>query len=482
MRRWLGRFGILLGCTVLCIVVSYQYAQATQPRHYTELTFPELPPIQLPDYERIELSNGLVIYLAEDRELPLVGGSALLRTGSRWEPGDQTGLAALTGQLLRSGGTTARSVDAINEFLEQRAASIETGIGTTSGSASFSTLSEDLDPVLELFAEILRQPAFAQDRLELAKQQYRASIARRNDNPNQVTSREFRKVLYGDKSPYARTIEYDTLANIERADLVDYYNQYVRPDQMIIGIVGDFDKADLRQKLETLFGDWQVGDRPLPDLPGVSQANEGVIFAVDQPQLTQSFVQLGHLGGTLDNPDLPALAVLNEVLNGPGGRLYDEVRSRQGLAYSVYGVWSAQYDYPGFFVAGGATQTETTAAFIQGIRREIERLREVPITAEELQQAKDSVLSSFVFNFQRPGQTISRLMTYEYYNYPADFIFQYQRGIEAVTSADLQRVAQQYLDPEQLVTLIVGNTDVIQPELKQELPDLPVKLIELADD
>lgn len=188
---------------------------------------------------------------------------------------------------------------------------------------------------------------------------------------------------------------------------------------------------------------------------------------VDQPQLTQSYVQIGHLGGRLDNPDYAALDVLNGVLNGFGGRLFNSVRSRQGLAYSVYGAWSPRYDYPGVFIAGGQTRSETTVPFIQAISAEIKRLQAEPVASAELAYAKDSVLNSFVFNFEDPSQTLTRLMRYEYYGYPADFLFRYQRSVEATTAADVQRVAREYLKPENLVTLVVGNTAAIQPPLTQ---------------
>jgi zinc protease len=157
--------------------------------------------------------------------------------------------------------------------------------------------------------------------------------------------------------------------------------------------------------------------------------------------------------------------VLNQVMNGFGGRLFNEVRSRQGLSYSVYGFWSPRYDFPGTFVAGGQTRSDATVPFIQAVRAEIEKFRTTPITPEELASAKDQVLNSFVFNFQDPSQTLARLMRYEYYGYPEDFLFRYQRAVKATTIEDVQRVAQKYLQPDKLVTLVVGNAQAIQPPL-----------------
>jgi len=223
------------------------------------------------------------------------------------------------------------------------------------------------------------------------------------------------------------------------------------------------------------FGDWQPQDTNVPPLPPVTPQAEGGVFFIERPQLTQSYIQMGHLGGMLDSPDYPALSVLNGVMNGFGGRLFNELRSRQGLAYSVYGYWSPGYDYPGVFVAGGQTRSDATVSLVRSMLAEIERLRREPISPEELAYAKDSVLNSFVFKFQTPSQTISRLMLYEYYGYPADFVFRYRQGVEATTIADVQRVAKKYLVPDKMLTLVVGNSAAIEPPLT----DLGAKVTQL---
>ena len=217
---------------------------------------------------------------------------------------------------------------------------------------------------------------------------------------------------------------------------------------MILGIVGDFDSKQMRSLIQKYFGSLPSSRIPQLQLPPVSQANQSKMFQVNLPQLTQSYVQLGHLGGKFNSPDYPALDVMNQVLNSFGGRLFNSVRSRQGLAYSVYGVWSPRYDYPGVFAAGGQIKAE-------------------PVKPAELAFAKESVLNSFVFNFEDPSEILSRLMRYEYYDYPADFLFRYQQSVKATTTADVQRVAKQYLKPEQLVTLVVGNATAIQPPLTE---------------
>lgn len=450
------------------LTFNFSWVATAAAKHYTDLQFAPLSEIQLPKYERFVLDNGLVVYLMEDHELPLVSGTALVRTGSRWEAGEKTGLADLVGSVMRTGGTLKHSPDELNEILEQRAASVETSMSEAAGSASFESLSEDLETVFGLFAEVLREPTFAQEKLDFIKTQVKGNIARRNDNPNSIASREIRKLIYGQNSPYARTVEYATLDKITREDLLKFYQEYFYPNNMILGIVGDFNAKKMRSLIQSQFGDWKPNSKiAKTPLPSVSPANLGGVFFVNQPQLTQSNILVGHLGGKFDSPDYAALDVMNGVLNGFGGRLFNEVRSRQGLAYSVYGMWSPRFDYPGMFIAGGQTRSDATVQFIKALQTEIKRLQTQTVTEKELQFAKESTLNSFVFNFQDPAQTLSRLMRYEYYGYPADFLFRYQKAVTTTKTADIQRVAQKYLKPENLVTLVVGNQTAIQPPLTE---------------
>lgn len=472
--------GLLTLVTIL--VVSWQpVAIANTALHYTELEFEPLGELEFPAYERYELDNGLVVYLMEDHELPLVSGSATFRTGSRFEPADQVGLANIMGDAMRLGGTDNIAADQLNQALEQRAAAIETGVDIDSGTASFNALTEDLNSVFALFADVIQHPAFAEDKIALLKNKYSGSIARRNDDPSDISRREFRKLVYGANHPYARTIEYSTLEAIDQTSIRQFYQASVRPEQTILGIVGDFDSRQIKALIEEYFSDWQgTGDAlNVEDLPEVDQTNAGV-FMVEQPQLTQSYIQIGHIGGQLNDPNHASLSVLNEVLNGFGGRLFNEIRSRQGLAYVVYAFWAPRYDHPGLFIGGGQTRSPATVPMVEAVQAEIQQTRTTPVTIEELERAKDSVLNSFVFNFQQPSQSLDRLIRYEYYGYPQDFVFQFREEVEKTTPETVLAAAQKYLKPEQLVTLVVGNSEEIDPDLANLSENQTVNQIDIS--
>jgi zinc protease len=450
------------------------------PQTYDRIQFPPLPELKLPLYEQFTLKNGMKVFLMEDHELPLVEGSLLVKTGSRHEDPKRTGLAGITGNVMRSGGTTKHAADELNEILEQKAASIEAGIGTSSGSVGFSSLTEDLPTVFDLFTEVIQSPALPQDKIDLAKFQVRGGIARRNDQPNAIMGREFRKLIYGNTSPYARTVEYTTIDSIDQSDLRSFYQSSFRPENFILGIVGDINPKQMRSLIEARFENWRPVGKPLVrQASSVRQAQTSGIFFASQPQLTQSSIQMGHLGGKISDVDYPALSVMNEILSGFGGRLFNEVRSRQGLAYSVYASWSPQFDFPGIFVAGGDTKSESTVPFIQGVRKEIDRIRTEPVKADELKRAKDSVENSFIFNFDSPDKVLNRLLKYEYFGYPKDYLFQYQKAVAATTVQDIQRAAQKNLQPDRLVTMVVGNNSAINPplsSLKQSVKTIDITI------
>ena len=465
-KRLLPLLFLTVATFTLLVAVSWpKPAQAIEAKSYEELNFPPLGEIRIPEFERYELDNGLVVYLLEDHDLPLVSGSTTFRTGDYLVEPAKTGLAAITGEAMRLGGTASHSPDELSELLEQRAASVETSIAETSGSASFSSLTEDLPTVFDLFADVITQPAFDEEQLALILSRTAGGIARRNDSPDDIASREFNKLIYGQQSPYARTVEYANLDSITRDEVMRFYETTIRPENTILGIVGDFDSAQMKSAISEALGDWECTDRSaLPKPPEGAQQQSG-LFVVDQPQLTQSYIHVGHIGGELRNEYHSKMSVLNEVLNGFGGRLFNEIRSRQGLAYSVYAFWSPRYDHNGTFIGGGQTRSEATVPFIRAMYREIEKIRTQPITEKELAFAKDSVLNSFVFNFQTPSQTLSRLIRYEYYGYPSDFVFQYRDGVESATVDEVLAAAQANLKPEQLVTIVVGNTAEIDPAL-----------------
>ncbi|MGE5296424.1 MAG: M16 family metallopeptidase, partial [Solirubrobacterales bacterium] len=406
------------------------------------------------------LPNGMKLLLLEDHELPLIQISARIRTGSIYEPAEKVGLADITGEVMRTGGTPTMTGDDIDQALEAMAASVETGIGLDSGWASLSVLKEDLDKTLGIMADVLMHPAFPEDKIELAKIQHRSVISRRNDEPGEIAGREFAKIIYGAGSVYARHTEYATIDAITRDDLVAFHKRFFGPNTMIAAVWGDFRTEEMVKKIEQAFAAWQKIEEAVPPVPQVDYQYVHTVNVVARPDLNQSNIMLGHIGGLRSDPDYFALVVMNQILGGGfTGRLFKNVRSRQGLAYSVFGSYESDYVHPGEFSLGCQTKSESTIQAIQSITSEIEKMRQTEVSDEEMKVAKESFLNSFVFNFDTKGEIVTRLLTYEYYDYPADFLLQIREQVEKVTKADVLRVAQKHLHPDKVQILVVGNPE-----------------------
>lgn len=444
-----------------------------------ELKFPPLKQVQIPKVETFTLPNGMRLYLLENRELPLIGGFALVRTGNLFDPPEKIGLASLTGDVLRTGGTAEKTGDEIDELLENLAASVESGIGETSGTVSFNCLRQDVDEVLAVFKALLTAPAFRQEKLDLAKTQYRSMIARRNDDAGAIASREFSQIIYGRDNPYGWRMEYEHLDRISREDLVAFHKRYFFPANILLAVQGDFSAAEMRSKLEKLFADWQVKQPPVPPFPEAKARPAPGIYLAEKEDVNQTFFRIGHLGGLLRDPDFPALEVMADILGGGfSSRLFARVRTQLGYAYSVGASWGANYNHPGVFRIAGSTKSESTTETIRAILEEVERLRSSEVTDEELKTAQDTVLNSFVFNFDQPSKTLNRLVLYDYHGYPKDFIFRYQKAVAAVTKQDILRVARKYLRPQDLTIVAVGKPSEFGTPLAEL--GLPVHKIDLT--
>lgn len=466
------RFSILCFIAVLATACTQteQVADSQQPGEspYENMDFPELNDFQKPEVDTFTTDNGITFYLVEDKELPLINVTARIRSGGVLVPNEKAGLASITGTVMRSGGTETYPSDSLNILLENRAASIETGISFTSGSAGLNVLKEDFEDLLPVFIDVLTNPAFPEEKIELAKKQTKSSISRRNDNLQQIGVREFQRLIYGKDSPYGRNTEYETVNNISREDLVRFHEDHFTAENMMVGIVGDFETGEMKQKLQETFGQLPAGDETELEFPDMNYQPQSSINFINKSDVNQSFVMMGHLGGMRDNPDYAEVQVMNQVLSGGfSGRLLQIIRSEMGLAYSVYGRYGMNSFYPGVFYAGVQTKSATTAEAIDAIIEQIERLQNEPITEEELQDTKDQILNSAVFEYDSYEEVLSQQMSYAYRGLPSDAFEQYIEEVKETTIEDVQSVAKEYLNPENLQILVVGNEDEIGDQLQK---------------
>ena len=429
-----------------------------QAKRYTDIKKTPLPDFKVPEPETFTLKNGMRVFLMEDREIPIVSVRAIIRTGSFWEPQSRVGLARLTGTVQRTGGTTSMTGDQIDDFLEARAAFVETSIGGDAGSAGMNCLKQDFDDVFKVYLDVLRNPAFAQDKLDLAKVQSNAGIARRNDNVGGITGREIGRLVYGPDSPIVSLEEYATIAAITRDDLVAWHKTYYVPNNILLGVSGDFDPKAMRKTIEQAFASWPTGPKvTVGKISYRTTPNPGVFF-VEKPDVTQANIAMAALGIEQTNPDYFAAQIMNEVLGGGfSGRLVNAIRTKKGLAYSVSGGLGAAFDRPGLMRLGMQTKSASLFDAIAALKEEVNGIVTNPPTDDEMSLAKESFLNSFIFNYDSRAGILAQQMNYAYHGLPSNYLEMYRGNIEKVTKDDVVRVAKKYVHVDDLSILVVGR-------------------------
>ena len=463
--------GVLLGLAAAAAGLSAQ-----QNKPWEQIPTPKLHEFKPQQPKRIELKNGIVVFLQEDHELPFVSGSILIPGGSRDEDAAKTGLVELYGQAWRTSGTAKMNGDALDDLLEAKAAHIETEGGEDSTSLGWDSLKGDADQVFGLALELFLHPAFNAEKLELAQQQMAAGIVRRNDDEGEIARRESAKLVYGANSPYTREPELATIGAVTVADLKAWHERTVG-GKLIVSVGGDFDAAAMEAKLRAAFEGLPAAKAAPARHETFAGPKPGVSF-IDKEDVNQSNIEIVGLGTDRHNPDVPALAVMNEILGGGfASRLFQKIRTEKGLAYAVGGTLSFAYDHPATFHVMVLTQSANTVEATKLAMAEIGGLTTQPFTDEELARAKDNILNSFLFRYDTREKVLAERVRLEFYGYPADYLETYKAALEKVTVGDLDRVAKKYIHPEKLAVLVVGNG----PEIKPGLDELKLGAVETVD-
>ena len=449
MRSWLLALWLLL-CASLTNVAA---AGLANPR---SMTFPPLA-YTIPRSERVLLANGTPVYLLQDHELPIVTVAAMIHTGSVYDPAKKSGLAAMTGSVMRDGGTVSLTPHQLDAELEFMASSVESSFGTDSGTVTMTTLTRNLPRTLELFNEVLFRPRFDAQRLEVARRQALEAIRRHNDDPKALADRELVRAIYRGH-PLGQVPTATTIEAITRSDLIAFHQRFVRPDNLIITVSGDFDRNRMLSQLNRTIGSVHPSTPlRLPAVAQVRTTDKAEILYADK-DINQTVIRLGHLGITKDNPDLYAVRVLDFILGGSfTSRLMMEIRTNLGLAYNVGSDFEIGRRFTGTFTAETETRADSTTRVIGLMTGIIARIRTEPVSEQELTLAKDAIINSFLFGFTTPASIVMQQARLEFYGYAPDYLDRYRERIAAVTRADVLRVARNYLHPEAFKLVVVGD-------------------------
>ncbi len=466
---------------VLALIVPVMAAWAgdfalSDPRQMTFKPVEFIPP----EPDRVVFENGMVVYLLEDHELPLVNITATIRTGSWLDPAEKIGLASLTGSSMRTGGGGGLSAERVDEELEQFAGDLSISIGRQSGSASLDVLSKDLKRGIQIFSGLIRTPAFEPARVELAKLQAIEGIRRRQDTPGSIVGREFLKLLYGENHPSARESSIGSISRITKEDLVAFHQETVHPNGMMLGVTGDFEKSAMLALLQEVFGDWEKGEVPVLVIPEVpqSQTAKPIVRFVNK-ETSQTHLRAGHLSIRAQDPDYVPVAIANDILGGSSfrSRLFNDVRSRRGLAYSVGSRLNAGVHDQGVWLMRAETKLPSTQEVIARFVANMERMRTELVTDSELAEAKEAYVNSFVFSFASSSAIVARLMELEYDGLPKDFLQRLRARVIALTKEEILAAAKKHFNPDRLHIVAVGSGEAL-PKLLSGFGD--VKEIKLA--
>jgi zinc protease len=454
---------------VAIVAVAVSGLSARQALDRKKIPAPgKTPELRVPAWSKSTLANGADLIVAEKHDLPLVSFSITFLGGAnQFEPGDRTGLASVTASMMIE-GTKTRDGEALSSALQLLGTSVSTSVGGESGSIGFVSTSGKFAPTLEILADILVNPTFPADALERQRAQRLVALTQARAQPGAIAGRVFPKVLYGTGHPYGRVATEPSLKALTRDDVVKFHGEYFQPGRALVTIVGDITAAAAKPAVEKALSAWaKAGTRPAFTYPTVPERQKTTIYLVDRQGAAQSTVAIGHPGPPRATPDYYAMQVMNTMLGGMfQSRLNANIREEKGYSYGV----SSGFAYgkgPGAFRAGGdIVGDKTDAALVEFVKELRGILGARPVTDEELQTAKDSLIQRLPATFASVTAINGALTTLWTQGLPDDYYRQYTKAVAAVSKEDVLRVARKYIDMDRLAIVIVGDRASIEAPLK----------------
>jgi predicted Zn-dependent peptidase len=456
---------------ILSILVALLQSSLPQdiPARPEELRFDELQ-FEVPDPARFrrELGKGVVLYVARDSTFPLVSLRIQLRQGSYLEPSEKVGLAALTANLLRTGGTERLDPAAFDEEVEFLAASLTAFGGDSRSGANLECITPVLDSAMDLFFEMLRSPRFDDGRLGIEKEGILEAMRQRNDDPGDVLAREWDWLLEGESFYRSRRMTRVHLDAIRREDLVQFHEKYWRPENMIVSVSGDVDPETIAARIDSHLSRWP-GEGAAADWPPPQPTHEprpGAYHA--EKDIPQGTVVLGHAvprWTDWKSPERAALQIMDHILGGSGftSRITKRIRSDEGLAYDAGSSFGFDALGPGSFTVSFQSKDDTVALATSIALKEIERIRVEPPSEEEMALAKAALIETFPRRFESAAQIAGTYAGDAFIGRSHEYWKSWREQVRSVTADDVLRAAKKYLKPEEIVFLVVGKWEEIEP-------------------
>jgi zinc protease len=415
--------------------------------------------VKLPRAEEATLPNGLQVVLLRSTKVPTFNMQMVVLSGGLSDPANYRGLSGFTANLLRE-GTAKRSSKDIAEQVDALGATLTASSGLSSMITTVNTagLVENLDQTLELFADVIRNPAFPQAEVDKFRTRTLAQLQFQRSIPQFLAQEQFNRAIYGTEHPASLVAPpSESIKKLTSKDLADFHAKYYRPNNAILAIVGDVTMKDIMPKLAKAFGDWQKGDVPATTIPPAPAQSESRIFLIDRPGSVQTVLQLGTLGIERTSPDYFAVLLADRVLGGgPSGRLFLNLREAKGYTYGAYSGFGGT-KFRGTWVSSSEVRTDVTEGAMHEFMFELKRLRDTQVEADELENAKRAIIGGFALSLEQPQSLLANVITQKLYNLPADYWDTYPQKVSAITADDVQRAAQKYIDLDHLQVVAVGD-------------------------
>jgi len=447
---------LIISILVLIALVATSFAADSSRANPRSMSFPPLQ-FEIPKAERVVLECGMPVYLLRDPELPIINITAMVRSGAVYEPASLSGLASLTGSVMRSGGAEGMPPEQMDDELEFMASSVESSIGPDMGTVSLISLTKNFSRTLRIFSDVLLRPDFSEKRVDIARKHLIEGLRRQNDDPKEIAGREINRAIYAGH-PLGNVPTPETANAITRQGMVDFHRRFFRVDNMILAVSGDFERAAMLRELNAVFG--KAPALPATVLPEIPQPPQEFAAQVlyGKKDVNQTVVRMGHLGVTKESPDIYAIRVLDYILGGSfTSRLTMEIRTNQGLAYNVDSHFDIGRRFTGSFIAETETKAESTAKAITLMKEIIAGMTKGPVTDQELQAAREYIINSFMFGFTSPASIVTQRARLEYYGYAPDYLETYRDNISRVTKEDVLAAARKHLKPEAFKLVVVGD-------------------------
>ncbi|HKP38810.1 MAG TPA: pitrilysin family protein [Pyrinomonadaceae bacterium] len=415
--------------------------------------------VKLPKAQEATLSNGLRVILLESHRVPTVNMQMVILSGGLADPSDYRGLATMTATLLREGTTTRKSKD-IAEQAETLGATLQTssGLSAMTSNVIMGGLVENLDPMLGIYADIIRNPTFPQEEVDKYKARTLQQLSFQRSLPQFLAQEHFARAIYGGQHPAGlAALPAESLKRVTSADLAKFHSTYYRPNNAMLAIVGDVTLKQILPKLEKAFGGWQRGDVPSMNIPAAPAPGAARIQLIDRPGSVQTVLQLGNLGIERTNEDYFGMLMLNQVLGaGPAARLFLNLREKNGYTYGAYSNFTGS-KFRGTLISSSEVRTDVTEGAMREFMYELKRLRDEKVTTVELENAKRAIVGGFALSLESPQQLLNNIVTQKLYELPANYWDTYPAKVEAITADDIQRIAQKYVDLNHLQIVAVGD-------------------------